>query len=543
MKKQKTDRDTFLIKDRIYQIESSFIKNGWVTVYDNNNLNDIDETLIYCCIVDSKRIKTYMLDSNWEIHPGSEGKPSIIGTYKNGKEQLTYQTYSEKGIEPFIFSRNFSFGSEHDSYLDVSEEFILYFNLYEKGSDKKNRKFYFIDEVGDLDEVIIIEPHTIKIKLKYLKEYISIRKMYFIICFDFMRFCKEEFKEFDVDFLDKNFQTENYFYNHLIRPISFIEAGKIQSWIHGKLKIGFDKNRHKSYHFGIADYEYEKFITGYDNDGNEILLDCKKSDEKYFIVTYFKKEVLDKYYNEPAKYKVDGWRVSSNFFSLKIDNNNDEYVAVFLVELGMLPHKEQLHWKQYNISPQKGISYTYYKTMIEGSWVESPETPDLYFKHKYEKFNKQWETKFGWRLYKELSTEDNHIFTSLHIPTTNNVKAFCEQLLSLIKITIDRLNEAELQKHIILDSKDRGITKLEKFLKSKGIEIPEMITFLRKLWDLRSGLLAHSFSNSNKECKKAIEYFGIKSDNYVEVAKEIFIKSISTINTLEKEFLLDNKNE
>jgi len=45
MKKQKTDRDTFLFKDRINQIESSFIKDGWVTVYDNNNLNDVDETL------------------------------------------------------------------------------------------------------------------------------------------------------------------------------------------------------------------------------------------------------------------------------------------------------------------------------------------------------------------------------------------------------------------------------------------------------------------------------------------------------------------
>lgn len=203
----------------------------------------------------------------------------------------------------------------------------------------------------------------------------------------------------------------------------------------------------------------------------------------------------------------------------------------------MLPHKEQLHWKQYNIAPQKGISNTYYKTMIEGSWVEHPETPDLFFKHKYELFNKKWETKFGWKFYKPLAIQDSHIFTSLHLPTSNNVKAFCEQMLSLVKITIDRLNEAEFAKPITLEKKDRGITKLEKFLKVKGIDIPDMILFLRNLYDLRSGLFSHTFSNSNKDCKKAIGYFGIKNDNYSEVAKDIFIKSINTLNTLETQFL------
>lgn len=538
MYKQKImiNREIFLLEDKKKEIQDSFIKNGWITIYENSNADE-NQILIYCCIVDSKKIKSYKTNRNWEIEPGSEGKPSIYSTYKSGKPITTYQTYSEKGIEPFVFSKYFTFSDGHESYFDISEEFVLYFKLYEKGQNKQNRKFYFIDEVGDLDEVIKIEPNKITVKLKYLKEYISIRKVYFSICFDFMRLSNVNLQENDIQPIDEDFTAENYYYNHLIRHLDFIEAGQNQSWIHGKIFIPFEKDVLNNFHYSNDNRDYEKFITGYDIDGKEILLDCKKTNDKYFIVTYFKKEVLNKYYNEPTKYKVDGWRVSCSFFSLKIDNNIEDYVAVFLVELSSLPHKEQLHWKQYNISPQKGISNVYHQTMIEGNWVEHPETPDLFFKQKYETFNKDWEKKFGWKFYKELAKEDSYIFTSLHIPTSNNVKSFCEQILSLIKITIDRLNEAEFQKTITLDPKDRGITKLDKFLKSKDMEIPEMILFLKNLYSLRSGLFAHSFSSSNKECKKAIEYFNLNENNYTEVAKEIFIKSIYTLYTLENRLL------
>ena len=533
------DKDTFLFKEEINQIEASFIKDGWIIIYENEH-TDENQRLIYCCLVDSKRIKEYKKNREWEIYPCREGKPSIISTNLNGKWQTKYQTYSEKGIEPFIFVKDFTFADGTDEYIDISEEFILYFKLYEKGENKQTRKFYFIDEVGNLEEVIKIKSNTVKIKLKYLMQYISIRKMYFSICFDFMRFGSIKLNRLEVQNLDKDSQSDKFFYNHFIRPVPFIDIDKLQSGIHGKAFIDFDKKKKSDFYFDSGNYKYENFITGYDNQGNELYESCEKTNEKYFKLTYFKKEVLNKYYNEPTKYKVNGWSVQSSFFSLKIDNNIDDYVPVFLIELGYLPHKEQLHWKQYNIPPQKGISNTYYKTMIEGSWAEHPETPDLYFKHKYESFNKKWEEKFGWKFYKLLAKQDEHYFTALHIPTTNNVKAFCEQILSIVKITIDRLNEAEFVKEITLEENDKGLTKLEKYLKSKNIEIPEMISFLRHLQDLRSGLIAHSFSNKNKNCKRAMEYFGIREDNYIEVARNIFIKSIYTMNTLEKQFEIND---
>src|SRR5579872_7360495 len=101
-----SEKERLLFYDKIQEIEKSFIKDGWITVYLNNHKED-DQIYIFCCIVDSIRIKTYRLKTGWEIRPGSEGKPTIWGSFKNGRQVDKYHTYSEKGIEPFLFSKSF----------------------------------------------------------------------------------------------------------------------------------------------------------------------------------------------------------------------------------------------------------------------------------------------------------------------------------------------------------------------------------------------------------------------------------------------------
>jgi hypothetical protein len=526
--------DKFLFNDIIAMIDTKFIEKGWIKIYESTNEED-DESLIYCCIVSSRKLNGYLQNNDWNIHLGREGKPSVYTSFKNGKEIHKYETYSEKSIEPFLFWRSFKFNDGYDKYIDLSEEFIFYFKLYEIAETKGERKYFYIDELGDLEEVVVVTPNLVKVKLRYLMEYISVRKVHFSICFDFMRKPYKSLTELNVSPRDENHVGSDFNYNHYIRPLPF-DIARSQSWIHGKTILKHDKSKSNKFHFS-PDYKYEEFIIGYDKNGELKYQSCQKIIEKYFVLTYFKKEVLNKYYNEPEKYEVTPFSVRSDFFSLKIDNNIDDYIPVFLVELGMLPHKEQLHWKQYNIFPQKGMSHSYYKTMIEGSWAENPETPDLYFKQKYASFNSKWEEKFGWEFYKPLADQDKHHFVSLHIPTTNNVKSFCDQILSLVKITIDSLNEKELEKGLNIDSNIKGISKLEKFLESKNSSNKNLIEYLRNLQDLRSGLVAHRFSKSNKSVKKAMGYFEMEDKSYIEVARTVFIGAIQTINTLELGFL------
>ncbi|MDX9782819.1 MAG: hypothetical protein RBT35_07565 [Bacteroidales bacterium] len=522
-------KDDFFMQNRINEIQTNFIKDGWLKIYESKNSESEISDGIYCCLANSSCIEKYKKNYDWPMYIGEEGKPTIY-------EGNIYKTNYNEEIEPFIFYRSFPLLKRQDSYIDISEEFILYFNLLEEIRNKNDRTYYYINECGEKEEVLIIQPNYAKIKLKYLKEYITIREMHLIVFFEFMRLTEFANASWEVNVNEKTEITENFIYNHLIRLVD----SRIQNWIIGKVFI--TPNIDKSYHFDLSNRKLESYITGYDKDGNEVYEECKRSTNKYFTLTYFRKQVLDKYYDNPQIYDIDGFRISSPFFSLKIDNNLEDYVPVFLVELSNLPHNEQLFWKHYNIPPPEGpkMSKTYYETMIQGNWAKHPETPDLYFKYKYEQFNNDWESKFGWPFYKPLSKIDNYIFKSLHIPTSNNIKSFCETILSIVKLTIDRLNEKELSKDIELEDNDKGITKLAKFLLKSGYDLPEMIEFLKHLQNLRSGIVAHSFSPKNIKCTSAIEYFGINDDSYRKVAKDVFIKSINTLNTLENFFLKES---
>jgi len=67
-----------------------------------------------------------------------------------------------------------------------------------------------------------------------------------------------------------------------------------------------------------------------------------------------------------------------------------------------------------------------------------------------------------------------------------------------------------------------------------------MINFLCKFQNLRSGMIAHRFNNANKDVKKAMDNFGLTEENCREVAMDIFVKPLHTLNTLTTLLLDEN---
>ncbi|WP_431609262.1 hypothetical protein [Chryseobacterium sp. 'Rf worker isolate 10'] len=532
--------EIFSLRAQHNLINQRFTSNGWITVYRGHCEDDSVDSGIYSLLVKPDYLDTYMDNRDWGMHWGSEGHPSIITHFKDGVSVTEYFRFAEEGMEPFVFPRWFNHIKER--YVDVSQEFVNYFKLYEKVTSKQVRSYYFIDDSGDEEEVISVKEREVRIKLKFMVEYLAVRKIHLALCFDFMAITNKEGAGEAFVPKDEDFVGETFNYNHLMRFVPAFNNGNLQSWIIGKTILKFDPDKSSSFYFDVKEEANESFIVGYEDDGSEKMVPCHSEDHKFFTPVFFKKEVLNKYYSNPEKYQVDGFRISSSFISLKMDNNNNDYVMVFLNDLGMLPVREQLHWKHYNIAPKPGMgmSGAYYDTMVMGNWARDSDSVDVRFKEKYVRFNKRWFDKFGWYFYREQVGTDQQHFQALHVPSENTITSFSDQLLTLVKLTIDSLNEEMLVKKLDKVENEKGIAKLERFLNSHDKHIPDMINFLRKLQDLRSGMIAHRFSNANKNVKKAMDYFGLTEENYRNVAMDIFIKSLFTLNTLSSLFLDEN---
>lgn len=529
--------DTFKLTTKLQEIKRSFKDRGWISI-SRFSQGEVDSG-IFCCIVERRAIKNFLLSKNWGVQPTSEGKPSIITRHKNGKEVTNYEKFADKGIEPFLFKR--SFHHLNDSYIDVSEDFVNYFKLHESVQSKQFRTYSFLDELGEQEEVILVTADEVKIKQKFLMQYIAVRKVYFSIGFDFMVMTDGHPDDYGDKLKDEDTVSATHNFNHLIRYVPGLSGKNLQSWIYGKLVIPYDKSlSNKTWLDG--DENAAEFIIGFDDSGNENFLRCDSENIPPFLATYFKRTVLDKYYNEPEQYEIDGFTVKSKHFILKIDNNNEDYVAVFLDYLRYLPHKEQLYWKQHNITPQNGISSVYHNTMVLGNWAQQPIVADLLFKSKYKSVSKKWTEKFGWPIFKELSDTDQHIYTALHIPSTDNIKSFCEQILALVKLIIDGLNGSKLIMNLEPVKDEKSIDRLDRFITSKGFSGLEVISFLKSLQDLRSGMIAHRLSSDDRKMARVKTYFNMNGNNYRKVSKEIFIKSIGMLKLLD-EIVAADKNE
>jgi len=512
-------------------IRKRFIESGWAIAYCNEKrLKDIDQGLIYSAFIAEDKITDVLSKYDWDLR--LDGGPGLV-FYKDGNEEkANYRRFSEDGIEPLVYYRDFHGAKE--TYLEISEEFRLYLDLYEEYVSNKEKKYIRIDDNGDEEVVAIISENEIKVQIKCLKEYISVRNMVFVVLFSLTRFSKETLEELSLNEQNKTNKRSYFIYSHLLRNVR-IGDFNAQGELFGKVLIS-----------GIKDYKpklfetrkHEKFIVGTDKNGNEKCLSCEK---EYYYPVYFKREVLDKYYNNPDKFTVeDGLVKAGGLWSLRIDNNNYYYVIVFLKELGLLPYKEQVYWKSYNIKLplDKGLSRAAYLRNIMGEFAD-PDMPDHYFKEKYNEFSEKWYKKYGWYLFMPLSKNDEHHFKSLHRPSPENRKDFDAQVASLTEIIIDYLNERELAKGINIENKDpKGIDKLEAFLANNGYHFDEMIKFFRKLQALRSYTVAHRKSEERKEVKELYEYFHMDDKHLDKVFDDILIGAIKVFNTLEKNLLV-----
>ena len=150
------------------KIKGNLGKTEWITVFSESSAHhDIDQGGFYSAFISNEKIEQVLKNYQGDLMIDG-GLPGFCSYFKNGKEITEYHRFSEAGIEPLVYWR--SFYGVKDDYYEISEEFRLYFNLFEDRKSLKESKFIHIDDNGDDDEVVLVNDNEVKVKLKFLKE-------------------------------------------------------------------------------------------------------------------------------------------------------------------------------------------------------------------------------------------------------------------------------------------------------------------------------------------------------------------------------------
>lgn len=459
------------------------------------------------------------------------------------------------GSEPLVIDRQFS--KMKEDYLEISEEFRLFHNLYH---DKETNTYIKIDDAGNETTIAIVKPDEVQIRLKEIRQFLAIKEMYLSLLFEFNEYSEYSLEELGIsefeqcDFKRKGLMCWTYDRWDIpvqkFQSISRLRARKLIEPL-PKSKSGFGDFAEEP--------KYVEFIVDVDDNGDEVYHTCnphklkkisgENPDAPWDITPiHFRKQVLDKYYSEPGKYTVVDSRVSCGLWGLKIDNHDPNKVCVLLRDLGIsLPYMEQLHWQAYNIPPEGGVSETFYRRMVKGEWANSDQ-PEHLFKQNYEQLQKACDECLNWQLLKPLGSGDEYRFQRLRVPVNDEQCHFDDLVQDLQMILIESINVKPLKRLLPAAEKANlkckgSIEVLRESLNFYSVEDADhRVSFLQKLQALRSEGSGHL---KGRGYKKIAGHFGVdrlgQREAFFEILKQAW-DIVEFLTSVVRSGKLSNKN-
>ena len=138
----------------------------------------------------------------------------------------------------------------------------------------------------------------------------------------------------------------------------------------------------------------------------QICLQGKVTSPIHFL-PFSLKEMFVKIFQASDKYSVQDGYLSGPSWGIRIDNDrSDDYVVAALVDLGRMPHREQVHWRCFNVLPPRNGLYS---ITTCSRWFDAIPTncsvaPDLVFKKLYTQVNDKWRSEIWLVIVQRISS-------------------------------------------------------------------------------------------------------------------------------------------
>jgi len=480
--------------------------------------NENDHGAIYCALVPNDAVVRSLSDPSWDLSIG-QGRPTCIVRYlQGGEKEIRYNRFgNDAGVEPFVIVRDFH--GVREKSVELVEEFRLLHNLFAVPRSGRLLRF---DDAGEEHEVVRLEDSRVLVQARELRQFLAIKDASLVLQIDSVAHSPLTLKELAPSECDISHVASDRCVSFQVIAKDFPSRGnKSFSRLLGKRVIeGVAKSESGIWPYGEDQPEsYPELIIGADENGDPARCTCdpgklahyfgaNPNAQHYLTPTYFRREVLQRYYNNPQRYTVeDGAIRCAGLWLLHIDNHLTDVVAAYLGDLGRdLPESERQHWLPHNVLADEGISKAKWQRDFLAEPAD-PERPDLLFKYRFGQFQTAWLEKFGWPLFVPLTTGDAHLFSTLREPLNEYQGEFDSQVLALTKLLIDSLNEKQLVASLgSVPADTKGISKLELFLNQDSLpEAEKTVTFLRTLQSLRSTGVGHRKGSGYEKAAAAFD--------------------------------------
>ena len=510
----------------------------------------------YSALVTDEYLPKAMNTYNWDInHWQSKG----LINEDNGT-LLRYDQYYEEGVYPIVYTHE-ERGS-FPKYYSVIEEFLNFYNLRELIKSNSERSWVQVDESGNQKEIINITPHEVHIRKEYLLEFMAVKNLHLVLYLDDMVYDKRSYEELNFKPIsNRNVHTKDICFNYTnLVKFAFNNSYKSGAWVQGKCSLAYDQSDIKGL-WNPSKPSFADFIV-LGKSGTPILSTCEESKLSNLFVeipgasstldlSYFSKDVLDRYYGNPVRFEVNEGYINGPDWMIRVDNDRtDDLIAVTLVDLGRLPEFEQKYWQLFNVNPpvRNRLSETTFKRWFLGEATDTAFAPDHLFKHLYNQFQTNWLKVYGWHLIKPLSPTVEYNLSTLHCLSDENEQDFKAQVLALCMILIESINTEDIRSHldrtssklveyaavkkIDLNSKASGINILEQYLVSVEADSDKVIPLLRNLQDLRSTRFAHRPDSTGDKYARQVAFFKLDTMTTKNAYDRMLLLAVEAMRTL-----------
>jgi hypothetical protein len=455
-----------------------------------------------------------------------------------------------KGIEfrPFTIHRDFH--NYKPETFDLVQNFVLYHNAfyvpekseYQRVTDDGDiqtvarSEYQRVTDDGDIQTVARIERQKDNLRVlvdtHHLRDYLAANKCYLIRYHDHRRWSEEDISTYiEGDFAsyyEKKDDSSNF--ELCLRTDIPSDNYMSSSRLRGKdviLPYNKPDKYHTDFFTGDINKRFSLFVVGHNDQGEEIEATCNERElsnyftdrgtPQFLTPVFFSREVLGKYYQEPSRYNVSDSDLSClNLWDLPIDITKEKLVQVWLGDLGRIPYKEQLHWRQFNVAPRGTITEHRWQRDFMAEPTDPIDSPIYYFCKAFEEIQKVSKAKFGSELFQELDEKDRHAYETLHLPLTEEWKEFDEQVQALAKVTVDSINVSVISHESgrKINGKDKNgkdikgsIALLGAYLDKIGVKDSEIGRFLSPFHAIQSIRSAGSAHRKGSGFEKALKQF------------------------------------